>query len=307
MRTRNLIQLHGIVLLSSLIPLIALKITIPSVEIVLVRCFIAVLIIGTLIFVGRYDYKVTPQYTVRLLLTGLLTSIYWTLLFLSAKTANASVSLVGVASTSIWTGFILAFVRRQPVNKYQIFLGLTALFGIWIIKHTGFQHSLGLTIGLIAGFFGALLTVLNAELGKKFHYYVITFYQMIGAFLGVTLFVPFYLQFYSSSHTLQLDLTSTDWILICVLALLFSIFLYAQLIRLMRTISPFTVTLTANLSPIYGMFMALLILGKSEVMSWNFYLGSAIIVSALLIYPILQRKDLIKEDEPAHEETTVLP
>jgi len=57
----------------------------------------------------------------------------------------------------------------------------------------------------------------------------------------------------------------------------------------MKTISPFMVNLTINLEPVYGILLALLIFGDSEKMNTNFYLGSAVILLAVMSYPLIRK------------------
>jgi uncharacterized BrkB/YihY/UPF0761 family membrane protein len=66
----------------------------------------------------------------------------------------------------------------------------------------------------------------------------------------------------------------------------------------MRTVSGFTVSLVANLSPIYGIFGAFLIFGKSEIMTFYFYTGTLIILISVTAYPIM---GLIKSKLEKHE------
>jgi len=47
--------------------------------------------------------------------------------------------------------------------------------------------------------------------------------------------------------------------------------------------SPFTIVLTNNLEPVYGIILALIIFGEKERMSLEFYLGAMVILSCVLI------------------------
>ena len=58
----------------------------------------------------------------------------------------------------------------------------------------------------------------------------------------------------------------------------------------MQHLSPYTIMLSINLEPVYGIILALLIFGQQEVMSFNFYVGALIILSAVIVYPLLKRK-----------------
>jgi drug/metabolite transporter (DMT)-like permease len=55
----------------------------------------------------------------------------------------------------------------------------------------------------------------------------------------------------------------------------------------MKRLSVFTVNLTINLEPVYGIILAVLILGESEKMTPQFYLGTAIILVSVLSYPVM--------------------
>jgi drug/metabolite transporter (DMT)-like permease len=56
----------------------------------------------------------------------------------------------------------------------------------------------------------------------------------------------------------------------------------------MKKLSVFYIQLTLNLEPVYGIILALLVFGEKEKMGWNFYLGTAIILGAVLLYPRLR-------------------
>ena len=56
----------------------------------------------------------------------------------------------------------------------------------------------------------------------------------------------------------------------------------------MRYISPYTVVLTYNLEPIYGIVLAIIIFPEKEKMSLDFYIGAIVIISVVLINGILK-------------------
>jgi drug/metabolite transporter (DMT)-like permease len=54
-------------------------------------------------------------------------------------------------------------------------------------------------------------------------------------------------------------------------------------VYLLKFISPYSVVLTYNLEPIYGILLALLFFGENEKMSFQFYIGLFLILSSVLI------------------------
>ena len=61
-------------------------------------------------------------------------------------------------------------------------------------------------------------------------------------------------------------------------------------VHLIRKISPFTFNLTVNLEPVYGIVLAYLIFGDSEKMTTGFYLGTLLILVAVISYPIINTR-----------------
>jgi drug/metabolite transporter (DMT)-like permease len=65
---------------------------------------------------------------------------------------------------------------------------------------------------------------------------------------------------------------------------------YVYGVDVMKDLSAFRVVLITNLEPVYAIVLALLIFGKTEQMSGEFYIGALIILTAIFSYPILKNK-----------------
>ncbi|NJM26424.1 MAG: DMT family transporter, partial [Bacteroidia bacterium] len=124
----------------------------------------------------------------------------------------------------------------------------------------------------------------------------ITFYEMAGACIATALFFPVYVRTWPGHDTLQLVPTALDWLYIAVLALVCSVYAFSVMVDLMKRVSVFVIQLTLNLEPVYGIVMAVLILGNREKMNLNFYLGALIILAAVISYPILKRQKAFASD-----------
>ena len=59
-------------------------------------------------------------------------------------------------------------------------------------------------------------------------------------------------------------------------------------IEVMKQLNPFTIMLIINMEPIYGIFLALMIFGESELMSSGFYIGLLIILGAIISNSIIK-------------------
>ena len=58
----------------------------------------------------------------------------------------------------------------------------------------------------------------------------------------------------------------------------------------MKYISPFTVILSYNLEPVYGILLALYFFPEKEQMSTQFYYGAIVIISAVVLDAIFKNK-----------------
>jgi drug/metabolite transporter (DMT)-like permease len=113
---------------------------------------------------------------------------------------------------------------------------------------------------------------------------------MIGACIGVTIFFPFYAYQWAIDGKLHLAPSLTDWIWIGILSLVCSVYAYTVGINLTRKLSVFFIQLTLNLEPVYGIILALIVFREKEVMSWNFYVGTIVILGAVVAYPFVKNK-----------------
>jgi drug/metabolite transporter (DMT)-like permease len=78
-----------------------------------------------------------------------------------------------------------------------------------------------------------------------------------------------------------------------------TVYAFSVSVELMKRLSVFTINLTINLEPVYGILLAVLIFGESERMTPEFYLGTGIILVSVLAYPILnywQKKKIQQAD-----------
>jgi drug/metabolite transporter (DMT)-like permease len=171
-----------------------------------------------------------------------------------------------------------------------LLLGLLVLSGIYIIFSFDFHYKAGLMLGIAAGFTCALFSIFNSRMVQRIPAFTITFYEMIGVSMGLLLFLPLYKITWAEGHQLQMVPAPMDWIYLSLLALVCSVYAYSVAVHLMKKISVFMLQLTLNLEPVYGIIMAVIIFGEREKMGWNFYVGTTVILAAVLLYPLLKKK-----------------
>lgn len=288
--TTDYLKLHFIVLLWGATAILGKLISIPAVEMVFYRTLIASIAMVVLVALSREKFWVSQSDLLKLLGVGFLVSAHWIAFFGSGQISTASVSLVGFATASLWTAILEPMSTKQKIKPLEIGLGIFVIIGLYIIFGFGFEFYWGLFLGVLSGFLLALFSVINAQMVKRLPSITITLYEMIGAFLFTAAFLPIYQQYGAIDNTLHLSPTWLDWFYIALLAIVCSVYAYSLSVELMKRISVFVIQLSLNLEPVYGIIMAIFILDESQYLNASFYVGTMVILIAVICYPLIKKK-----------------
>jgi drug/metabolite transporter (DMT)-like permease len=283
---RSYLHLHFLVLIWGFTAIVGLMVSISPVALVLYRTLIAAIGLGLVIFFRKKKFQASRRDWLRMLLIGFVLSAHWMLFFASARVSTASVCLAGMATTSLWTSLIEPLVNRRPVRPLEVGLGILAFAGLYVVFRFEFDHALGLLLALASALLAATFTVANSRLVQRIDAYVITFYEMVGATLFSLLFlcISEYRDWNGGAPFIP---AGGDWIWILFLALVCTIYASTMATQLMKQFSAYLINLTINLEPVYGIALAFFIFGEKERMTQEFYMGTLLILLAVLLYPIL--------------------
>lgn len=289
-QTSDYLKLHFIVFLWGSTAVIGKLITIPAVEMIFYRMLLASLGMIVLMLIKQEKLFIPATDIIKLLLVGSLVSAHWIAFFWSGQISTASVSLVGFATASLWTAIIEPLANRKKIEPVEMGLGVFVLTGLYIIFSFDFEYYAGLGLGILSGLLLAIFSVINSHLVRRIPSTTITLYEMAGGFLFASAFLPIYATYWADGGTLQLTPTHTDWFYISLLAIVCSVYAYSVSVELMRKISVFTIQLTLNLEPVYGILIAAIVLNEGKHLNAPFYIGTAIIFMAVLLYPYLKKR-----------------
>ena len=128
--------------------------------------------------------------------------------------------------------------------------------------------------------------MLNGLYIKRINAEIITFYQLLFGVLFITIFILFTNGF----NYQDFALSTNDFIYLFVLSSICTAYAFMVSIKLMKFLTPYTVMLTINLEPIYGIILAVIIFGEKEQMSPKFYIGASIILLTVVLNGILKNK-----------------
>jgi drug/metabolite transporter (DMT)-like permease len=303
-RLKDFIELHFIVFLWGFTAILGKLITIPAVELVFLRTLIAALALGAIIYKRGTPFWLGRANLFKIMGVGLMISAHWILFFASARISSVSLCLVGMATCSLWTALLEPAFTSKKIKVHEILLALIILTGLYIIfqAETEFNNMLGIGMAVGSALLGAIFTIINARLAKQHPSTTITAYEMAGACIGTALFFPLYADLFAEGNTLNFALNGMDWVYLLVLAVVCTVYAYTASVRLMQKITAYTMNLTVNMEPIYGILLAWLIFNENEQMTAHFYIGAVIILLSVFLHPVLdsytERRKKLKEAFP---------
>jgi len=89
------------------------------------------------------------------------------------------------------------------------------------------------------------------------------------------------------SFNLFLTLSNSDYFWIVVLGSVLTVYPMITSADLMNYLSPYTMMLSINLEPVYGIFLAYIIFKDSEIMNLPFYLGALVILFLIVLNTLI--------------------
>jgi drug/metabolite transporter (DMT)-like permease len=282
---RDYLKLHVLVLLLGFTGILGKLIEASSIAVVFYRTLVAAIALFVILLFRRIKLTVNLRDFGLLIFVGLLLALHWLCFFGSAKISTVAISMVTFSTTSFFTSLLEPVLGKKKLDFKEILLGLLAVVGVAIMFSFETKYLSGILIGLLGAFLCAAFTIFNSKLTYRFDSQLISFYELSAAFL--VCFVV-YLAFFERQ---DLIMSQQDWVWLLVLALVCTVIPHAQMIKIMKKISVFTVNLSLNLEPVYGVVLAYFIFGENERMSTQFYLGGLLVLLSVFLQPVfLQTK-----------------
>ncbi len=272
------LHLHFIVFIWGFTAILGKLITITALPLVWYRMGIATALIGLYLLFKGIGPKVTKRDFGLLIVGGVALAVHWVTFFMAIKTATVAVALTVMASGAFFTALIEPLWNKGKIIGYELLFGMAVLFGLAVIFGLEPQYVTGMLLALLSAFLAAVFSVINGRLVKTARPSVITFYELL---IGVTL-LSLYLGATNGFSKAFFDLPANDWSYIAILASICTAYAFIASVRVMRNLSAYTVMLTINLEPVYGIVLAYFILSDSERMSAPFYIGAGVIVLTVI-------------------------
>ncbi len=215
---------------------------------------------------------------------GFIAAMHWATFYGSIKYANVSVALVCFAAIGFFTALFEPIILRKRLNRVELLLGLITLSGIYIIFHFDTQFKTGIILGIISAILASLFPIFNREFLKRINVETMLTWQQTGGLITLSILLPFYLQKFPV-ETIIPNLNNIGWLL--VLSWFCSVIAFQLSSNALKRLSAFTVNLTFNLEPVYGIILAFIIYKENQFLSKWFFVGFGIIAAVLIIHIFL--------------------
>ena len=278
---KALLQLNAAVFLWGFTGVLGRAITLDSTMLVWWRLLITMISLWILYIIQGKARRIPVKSILMISLIGTVLALHWVCFYASIKLANVTIALTCLSTTALLAALMEPLILKKRFDPAEIFLGLFAIAGIFIIYNTHLEFSTGIIVGLLAAVLTVLVSILNKKIVDQYKAEHITLYQLSGGFIGLTLLLPLFQYLYPENWTTP---SLWDWIWLVILSWVCTILTFFLYIRALKKVSAFTVNLALTLEPIYGIVLAFVIYKENLYLNNWFYLGFALIAIAVIIH-----------------------
>ena len=286
------LNLHLIVFIWGFTAILGALITIKSDALVWYRMLFAGLFLALFIAFKKTAFKIPLQSLYKLIFVGLLIALHWIFFFEAIHVSNVSITLSVFSLGAFFASLLEPLFYGRKVLWYEVFFGVIIIAGLALIMNVEINYLEGMLYALASIILGVLFTLMNGKLIAKHEPSVIAFYEFFAGVFFITIYFLVQQKFTADFFIL----TTNDWILILILSSVCTAYAFTASVKVMQKLTPYTVMLTTNLEPVYGIILAYFILGGKEKMSFEFYIGALIIVITVILNGIIKhyKKDKIE-------------
>ncbi|MCY1660278.1 DMT family transporter [Chryseobacterium sp. SL1] len=281
-----LFRLHLIVFLWGFTAILGKLIHANAEILVFYRMLFAAICLFVYIRVFKKDsIKVSKKVFFQLAAIGFSMAIHWYCFFYSIKISNVSIALSCLSLSTLFVSILEPLIFKRKIDVSEVVMGVVIVACILLIFKTEFQYKEGIFYGVLCAIFGTIFSVFNGKMFGKTSSGNIIFYEIFSGWFILLIFYLFSGQIFSIN-----EISYRDIALIGLLASVFTAFPMLESVNLMKYISPFTLILTVNLEPVYGIILAFFIFGESEHMSPIFYIASGVMILAIIANGLIKAK-----------------
>ncbi len=283
---KDQLQLHFIVLIWGFTAILVALIPLNAIPLVWFRVGIASLTIFVFAKFRKIDLKIDKLTFVRFFVGGVLIALHWATFFYAIKVSTISITLVTMSSSAIFVVFLEPLFSDKKIKLYELLLASIAIIGFIVIFKVEQLYVKGILSALASSILLAVFSIYNNRLTRKHKAIHISFYELLSAFLFLTVMMLISNTF----SQIAIKMTNYEILFLIILSTVATAYPFVIATDLLKKMGSFTLLLTNNLEPVYGIILALIIFGDKEKMSTQFYIGAFIVFCSVVINSVLKSK-----------------
>ena len=286
--TKAYLQMHLSIILWGATAVLGKSINLSEGLLVWYRMIITTLSLFTFILITGKSFRVSSKQFMALFGIGVLLMVHWLFFYGAIKYSNVSITLSLFSSTTLFTALIEPVITDKKFNRVELLYSIMAIAGICIIFYSDTNsYTIGIVLAILAAFVGAFFNILNKNVVNEVSSDVVSFYELASGLLALTIFLPLYIHIFQPA---QLVPTTQDWVLLFVLAVFCTHAPLVLSLNALRHLSAFTLNLSINLEPVYGIALAFIIFGENKRMGPGFFVGTALIMLSVVLHSYFSSK-----------------
>ncbi|OOG58237.1 EamA family transporter [Rhodanobacter sp. B05] len=281
------LQIHFCVLLWGFTAILGKLITLPALPLVWWRML---LVVAALLLMPRV-WRGLRAMPARLIWAyagiGVLVSLHWLSFYAAIKLSNASVGATCIALGPVFLAFIEPWIAKRKFDPRELMIGVAVVPGVMMVVG-GVPHDmrLGIAVGVLSALFVAFFGSLNKRLVEHGDPLVVTFIELGTGTLFLTALAP--LLPHTGPAFVLPDLH--DALLLLALSFGCTLLPFSLALVALRHMSAFGTQMVTNLEPVYAIVLAIVLLGEQHELDGWFYAGVVVILAAVFMHPLLNRK-----------------
>jgi drug/metabolite transporter (DMT)-like permease len=285
---KHYLHLHFLVFIAGFTAILGEAISLGSIALVWHRMLIAFVLTFLFLIFRKYDFKINLRDFFNFSLAGIIIALHWITFFEAIEQSNISITLAMFSTGAFFASLLEPIFFKRKIKPVEIILGCVVICGVFIILKANINSFVGVFLGIVSALLASLFSVFNGKLVQNNNPFLISFYE----FLSGVVFILLYLIFSDNVSDLTISsLFSYDYLYVFILGSICTAYAFIASIYILKFLSPYTLVLTYNLEPVYGILLAIFIFPDSEKMEFSFYIGTLIIISTIIINSILKIKN----------------
>ena len=284
---KSLIHFHFIVFIFGFTAILGSLISIDSLELVWYRMAIASIVLLLYAVVFKKEIKVPKALILKLLISGMIIALHWVTFFKAIKVSNVSITLSILSLGAFLTSFLEPLFYGRKIILYEIIFGLIVVVGMSLIFNSQYHYLEGIIYALISVLLSVFFGLINGKLIKEASSLAISIYELLG---GVFL-ISIILLFSDRIDSEFFDISKIDFYWLLILATVCTAYAFVISVDVLKHLSPYSLMISINMEPVYGIILAIIFLNESKDLSFNFYLGFILIFSSVILNGVFKLKN----------------